>query len=653
MTYQINKTDGTIVSTVPDGQIDTLSTDLTLIGRNYSGFGESLNENFIKLLENFASTVKPTRPIRGQLWFDTTELKLKVYSGTEFLPVSSATISGTQPTTLGTGDLWFNNTDKQLYFYDGTQSILLGPSYSTSQGLSGFQVKTLLDTLNQTRVITLLYNSGVLLGIFSKDSFTPKIPIVGYSGVINPGFNAASDTPLSTYKFNVTATNSENLGNTPATTYLRKDTANEVSGTFKVKTDLGVDIGSSDQCNIRISNSNVTISNNADSKTLSLAARRGINLENALLIDASSRTVGIYDSPLFSSSQVRIGGSVTIAGDLTVQGNAVTINASTLIVEDKNIILAKQTGVTPTDVNADTGGIILQGATSHAFVWSSLGQAATSNSPEAIAEGYNDALPALMSGSWNSTESINLSNGKYYAIDGIPLLEQIGSTFRLTNAVTQANGLSVFGIQNEFTVDNLFLDGNRLSSLNFNGNIELAPNGTGNIALIGSPKITGLADPTSAQDAATKEYVDDTIETREIVFSMDLSDGKPNNYIIQNILNGPGGTAPLYLDQGLAEDPNTATARNRTPRYRNGTRATILCTIASNSTTSLDLNPLLSAGLTFGTFNTPTGTGPAVINSSIGVATVSAPSISLTRVIKRFQISGGAWSHISDTLLPP
>src|SRR6056300_479145 len=133
MAYQINKTDGTVVATVADGQIDTISTDLTLIGKNYSGFGEAINENFVKLLENFSGSTTPEHPIRGQIWFDTTELKLKVYSGTAFIPVSSATISNTQPSTLGVGDLWFNDSDKQLYFFDGNDTILLGPAYSESQ----------------------------------------------------------------------------------------------------------------------------------------------------------------------------------------------------------------------------------------------------------------------------------------------------------------------------------------------------------------------------------------------------------------------------------------------------------------------------------------------------------------------------------------
>ena len=63
MSYQISKTDGTILATVADGQIDSLSTDLSLIGKNYSGFGAALNENLVYLLENFANTASPTHTL--------------------------------------------------------------------------------------------------------------------------------------------------------------------------------------------------------------------------------------------------------------------------------------------------------------------------------------------------------------------------------------------------------------------------------------------------------------------------------------------------------------------------------------------------------------------------------------------------------------
>jgi len=53
MAYKINKTDGSLLVEIVDSTIDQTATDLTLIGKNVSGFGEYINENFVKLLENF------------------------------------------------------------------------------------------------------------------------------------------------------------------------------------------------------------------------------------------------------------------------------------------------------------------------------------------------------------------------------------------------------------------------------------------------------------------------------------------------------------------------------------------------------------------------------------------------------------------------
>ena len=62
MAYTINKTDGTVLATITDGTIDNTSS-LTLFGKSYSGFGEALNENLIKLLENQSSTSTPSAPL--------------------------------------------------------------------------------------------------------------------------------------------------------------------------------------------------------------------------------------------------------------------------------------------------------------------------------------------------------------------------------------------------------------------------------------------------------------------------------------------------------------------------------------------------------------------------------------------------------------
>ena len=612
MAYTINKTDGTILATVADGQIDEQSTDITLIGKNYSGFGESINENFIKILENFSSSSQPISPVRGQIWFDVSELKLKVYNGTGFVPVSSATISTQQPLTLGVGDLWFNDLDKQLYFYDGASTILLGPAYSASQGLSGLRVSNILDSLNQTRVITYLYTNGVLLGIFSKDAFTPKLPIDGFSGSIIPGFSAGT---LAGLKFNVTVTNSEKLGGQPASLYVRNDTSNIVNGQIIISSNLGLIIGDANQGQFQVQDGNLIIANIASNKQMVFNVRRDVIAEEAIAIEANSRTINLYTG--YPTSEVTMGGSLTVEGDLTVNGDLVTVNTSTVTIEDKNIVLAKQTGVAPTDANAATGGVILQGASSHVFLWHDVGQAAQASSPEATSGGYNDAIPALASQAWTSSEHINLASGKEFKINGVTVL----SGTSLGPGITSIPGVTSFGVQTQLSVDSLYLNDAAIQVTTSNTDLSLLINGTGGLNL-GSKRIKSVADPTSSTDAATKNYVDNTVRSRNLVFSMDISDGISN-----------AGIASL-LEQlaPIAE-------------YNNGTTARVLCSFLVNGTTNLDINPILSTSST--EFVTPTGTGFGLNNISFSTATIAAPGLAVSRTVKTFQIITGVWVFVS------
>ena len=152
MAYQINKTDGTLLVQLVDGSIDTATTDITLIGRNYSGFGESINENFVKMLENFANTAAPSNPLTGQLWWDKSESRLKIWNGTAFTSAGGPIVSSSQPTMVA-GDIWIDNLNNQMYFYDGSDLELAGPLYTSTQKRSGFKVETLQDSQNLDRVI--------------------------------------------------------------------------------------------------------------------------------------------------------------------------------------------------------------------------------------------------------------------------------------------------------------------------------------------------------------------------------------------------------------------------------------------------------------------------------------------------------------------
>jgi hypothetical protein len=89
MPYTIKKFNGQGLATIQDGTVDTLTTNLQLPGKNYSGYGLSLNQSLIYLLENFANAVEPSKKITGQLWFDTSVKKIKVYNGIDFKPLSS------------------------------------------------------------------------------------------------------------------------------------------------------------------------------------------------------------------------------------------------------------------------------------------------------------------------------------------------------------------------------------------------------------------------------------------------------------------------------------------------------------------------------------------------------------------------------------
>ena len=129
MPYILNKTDGTVLTTVQDASLD-ITTNLFFVGRNYAGYGEWQNENFLKLLENFSNTIPPDRPIKGQLWYDVNNQRISVYNNENWKPIASLEVSSTNPINTKefvAGDFWFDSREQQLYAYNGDEFSLIGP----------------------------------------------------------------------------------------------------------------------------------------------------------------------------------------------------------------------------------------------------------------------------------------------------------------------------------------------------------------------------------------------------------------------------------------------------------------------------------------------------------------------------------------------
>ena len=260
MAYIVNKFDGTLIATVEDGTIDN-TTNLRFIGKNYAGYGEIQNENFLHLLENFASGSQPSRPMGGQIWFDTSLSKLKFYDGTKFRTTGGAEVSATAPVGLTTGDFWWDTANSQLYAWDGTSFVLVGPQ-GTGSTVTQFVSRQIRDNLNANQLIIegKINNDTVML--FSSAEFTigttdPSNQITGFD-VVKKGItlvNTQSTTNGVTstdHRYWGTSSNSDRLGGFLASDFIRSG-ASAFSSIVRFG-DVGFTVGDSNDLKVSIEN---------------------------------------------------------------------------------------------------------------------------------------------------------------------------------------------------------------------------------------------------------------------------------------------------------------------------------------------------------------------------------------------------------------
>ena len=328
MAYTVNKSN-TAASpnqyTVQDSILNT-QTDVSFVGKGYAGYGEVIAENFLHLLENFSNTSAPSKSIKGQLWYDETSAKIKVYTGSSCQPVGGATYSSVAPAGLNAGDLWIDSDTQQLFFNNGAANVLVGPPASSGTK-NGFEYSTISDSADIERNITRVFNNDVQVSIISDTSFTPKVAISGFA-TITKGINLS--TISGNYKFTGTATNSDALGGESINSFLRIDgSATSSTGrSFSILNDVGLTIGQDSDLRILLDPSGVHIQNNTVDTDIIFRVNDGGVVTTVMTMDGATARMGIgTSSPTTKLDVVGTVNATAFTGPITgaVSSSAVTV----------------------------------------------------------------------------------------------------------------------------------------------------------------------------------------------------------------------------------------------------------------------------------------------------------------------------------------
>ena len=357
MPYTVNKTNSSSSPnqyTVQDGVVNT-QTDLSLIGKGYAGYGESIAENFLHLLENFSNTSAPSKPIQGQLWWDSTNSKLQVYNGTAWQTAGgSAPYQSTAPSGLAQGDIWIDSDTGQMYFYNGTSSVLVGPPSSTGT-TNGFTFDTILDSGDTSQNITKLFNDGNLIAVISEDEFTPKATLSGFA-TVKKGITLT--TAIADTKFQGTASDADALGGVAAANYLRSNANDTTSGTISIANDGGLVVGSDSDMTLTVDSSGGIISNTVPNTDITFKVNDGGTTTTVMTIDGSESRIGIGTTT--PTTKLEISGTTTstaFAGPLTgnVTGNITSTGANSMTTLTMGGNLTSKAILPDTDASYDIG----------------------------------------------------------------------------------------------------------------------------------------------------------------------------------------------------------------------------------------------------------------------------------------------------------
>jgi microcystin-dependent protein len=305
MPYTISYTDvvnkGTII--VEDNTLNS-ETTLSFPGRGTTAYGQSVNENFLHLLENFANTTAPLRPVEGQLWYDTTSGvdQLKVYDGTNWVASGGLKKASAAPAVANSsaGDLWVNTESQQLYLFTGSAWVLVGPDFSDGL-LTGAQAQAIVGIDDATYNVLAIKVEDQPVIIISSQAFIPKTSIKGFRTGINPGMNIANEAIVGSQslKYYGTAEKAEALviggASISASNFLRGNAASTTNFQLSVKSNDGVLIGTGGQLSLGINGETGVIQHNTSGSSIDIRMRNG-NLTPTVMSINSDGNVGFNNA---------------------------------------------------------------------------------------------------------------------------------------------------------------------------------------------------------------------------------------------------------------------------------------------------------------------------------------------------------------------
>ncbi len=313
MAYQIDRYNGTPLVTVDDGTISNEKTTLKLVGKNYAGYGEIQNENFVFLTENFANAAPPANVLSGQVWFDSGNRKLKFWDAAKWRSMGGAEVSDEKPTGLTIGDLWWKTSTKQLFTYTGISDeyVLIGP-----QAVPGFG-DTLLESIivydtqdNPHPVIRALVNAKTVFIInSSEDPFTlgaqsqSQYNLASFSyiakGITMVNTTTSEGITSTNYRYWGTASNTDKFGGLLPVDYVK--TVNSVmQGTAQFQptnnNDAGFTVGANGNLSIYVPGSGVPFIKNSVGNNIKFVITEGASTKQTMQILSGAVDPGITDT---------------------------------------------------------------------------------------------------------------------------------------------------------------------------------------------------------------------------------------------------------------------------------------------------------------------------------------------------------------------